>query len=103
MPLVDRDKWLEFVVKALATWRISHMFVKEEGPWYVFRRIREHEGWQYDIDGQEVAKPTNHVLGCIWCLSPWVGILLSRMPMGVVTPFALSAVTIALQKWFDED
>ena len=93
---------VEFIVKGLATWRVSHMLVKEDGPWYAFRRLRESQGWEYDEDGNIIVYPDSHVLACVWCLSVWVGLLFSRLPISVVIPFALSAVAILTEKWLDD-
>lgn len=52
-----------FVIAALATWRVSHLIAKEEGPFHLFGRWRALVG--------------DHAVGelftCFQCLSLWVG------------------------------
>src|SRR5689334_18760655 len=36
--------WFRFIVAALATWRITHLIVREDGPWRVIVRIRRSAG-----------------------------------------------------------
>jgi len=36
--------WLDLVIIALATWRLTHMIIEEEGPYSIFSRIRYWSG-----------------------------------------------------------
>ncbi len=88
----------ELVVAAAATWRLSHMLLKENGPYTVFRRLREKFGVTYYPDSNDVASYEHEITVCIWCLSMWVGAgvaLLYRMfgsnASWVVAPYAFSA------------
>lgn len=57
-------EWLRFVLAALATWRISHLLAREDGPWEVIAILREKAG-----DGV-----AGKLLDCFYCLSLWVAI-----------------------------
>lgn len=69
---------LDFCVLALATWRLAHFLVVEEGPFGVARWLRERAGIEHDPDSrQPVGYPANTVaqaLGCVWCLSFWTAV-----------------------------
>lgn len=67
--------FVQMIVVGLAAWRISSLFVDEEGPFRIFEKIRELSG----IKNNEVIViiPDNilgQLLGCVWCLSVWVTI-----------------------------
>jgi hypothetical protein len=56
--------WLRFALGAIATWRITHLFIVEDGPWEIFARMRR-------------VVPTGALRGlldCFYCLSLWVAI-----------------------------
>jgi Protein of unknown function (DUF1360) len=59
---VQDDGFLSrFVVGALATWRVSHLLAREDGPGDVVVRLhrRAGEGWAGDL------------MDCFYCLSVW--------------------------------
>lgn len=63
----------QLTLLTLATWRISSMLVNEEGPWSIFRKLREKVG--ISEDGPIVTVPDGMlpgVLSCVWCCSVWV-------------------------------
>lgn len=85
------------VLVALATWRVTHMLVDEDGPWQVFVHMRKLMGWLYDPDGNVVwADPTNP-FSCVWCLSMYVGVAMFVLPWWVNAVFAFSAAAIVLE------
>lgn len=53
-----------FVLAALATWRVTHLLVAEDGPADVIVRLRRRAGssWAGDL------------LDCFYCLSVWVAV-----------------------------
>ena len=96
---------VEFIVLALATWRISSLFVDEPGPFRIFIRIRESTGITHDVDGNPLTIPDgffSEVLSCVWCFSVWAAMfwtvmyLLCGYTLYLAMPFALSAVAIKL-------
>jgi hypothetical protein len=54
---------LVFVIAALATWRVSHLIAKEEGPFHVFGK------WRALVGGHAVGE----LFTCFQCLSLWIG------------------------------
>lgn len=93
-------KPLDAATITLATWRISSLFVEERGPFDIFTRVREAFGFEHDEDGKVIVAPDNHLLGCVWCFSVWVGAVLCILPAPLSRPFAASAMTIFLHKFF---
>lgn len=98
---------LDFFILGMATWRITSLLVREQGPWNIFERIRELSGIIHDEDGNVLAIPDNFfadVLSCVWCCSIWVAfgwsIVFFIYPVitWVAIPFALSSITIFLDK-----
>ena len=55
---------LELILLSLAVWRITALFVYDDGPWDVFVRLRDAIGGP---------------LTCFWCTSVWVGFLASSL------------------------
>jgi hypothetical protein len=53
-----------FVLAALATWRVTHLLVAEDGPADVVVRLRRRAGFGWAGD----------VLDCFYCLSVWVAV-----------------------------
>jgi hypothetical protein len=102
---------VEFLVLALAVWRLSSMLVNESGPWGVFEHIRYAAGVRYDEESERYA--TNEfakVFVCMWCSSVWVSFAIAGLwyfapvPLFIFClPFALSAVAIALQETIDHE
>jgi hypothetical protein len=95
-----------FVVLALATWRVSSLFVTEAGPANIFGHLRSAVGVIVDANGRPVA--TNVVAGvfvCVWCFSVWAGaalavgyILAPPICLAIAFPFALSAAAVILHE-----
>lgn len=81
------------VIGVLVVWRITHLFVYEEGPFGIFTRLREFS------HGRFVGK----VLECFYCLSLWVSIPLAWITGETLTARvllwpALSAGAILLER-----
>ena len=53
---------LRFVVAILATWRLTHLLAKEDGPWDIFARIRDRLGEGF----------WGTLMDCFKCLSVWI-------------------------------
>ena len=71
---------LELLLSVLATWRVSSMLVREDGPDDVFAKLRMFTGMKYD----EYSNPygTNLIsslLSCVWCTSVWVAFIIAAI------------------------
>ena len=56
----------------LATWRITKLFVDEDGPFDVFAKLRYKAGVREDQFGNRYAvNKLAEGLTCIWCTSIW--------------------------------
>lgn len=102
--------WLTFAVLALATWRITHMFVKEDGPMQVFKRMRRSVGIGPNPEDPDDEIALNDsflatVLECPLCTSVWIGLFFFAIALvspsasfWLALPFALSAVACLIEK-----
>lgn len=68
----------QFVVLALATWRLSHMLSLEVGPFDVFARLRLTLGATVPLNGGREIGTTHlsRLVLCPLCLSVWIGLVL---------------------------
>ena len=86
------------VLIGLATWRLSYMLVRETGPWGVFTRLRKLTGIIHDDAGEPIGVPDGNVLGCVWCTSVWVALVLVWMPAQVLLILAASALAVIVNE-----
>lgn len=102
---------IELIVLALATWRVSSLLVREQGPFFIFQRLRGLTGITHDPFGGLVKIPDTFfagILSCVWCASIWVGAgwvlawyFLPKITVLVATIFALSSGAIVLDRLFE--
>lgn len=60
----------------LATWRVASLLTAEDGPWHIFKRLREFTGIVHHDDGSIAHVPDRKIprlFECLWCMSIWVG------------------------------
>lgn len=65
---------VELVLLALACWRLSSLFVREDGPFDILAKFRYFIGVEFDEFSRP--KPRNVIAGifsCVWCMSVWIG------------------------------
>ena len=55
---------MRFVLCSLATWRLTHLFVAEDGPWDIIVRLRAKLG----------ESMAGRMMDCFHCLSAWIAI-----------------------------
>jgi hypothetical protein len=85
--------WTKFLLASLATWRVAHLFVSEDGPADVITRLRARLG--HSMFGK--------LVDCFGCVSLWIGIPFAlfvsrRMPDLILTWLALSGAAFLLER-----
>lgn len=88
----------------LAATRISLLFVKEDGPFDIFGKLRDYVGVQYDAMGEPYGENFfAKLLSCIYCTSVWVGVFFTLLLVIdtdlasiIALPFALSQIAILI-------
>lgn len=97
---------MAYLILTLATWRITSLLVNEYGPFNLLERMRYRLGVRYDESLQRIGmNVVAEAFTCMWCLSVWVGLVLSialyAMPVlsvWLLLPFALSAGAIVIDR-----
>lgn len=91
----DGGAWLQFVVAALATWRVTHLVVSEDGPWNAITRLRRLAGNGF----------WGGLMDCYYCASVWIAasaaalIASPRWTDRLLYWLALSGAACLLEKW----
>ena len=73
----EQHVWFRFVLAVLATWRVTHLLAREDGPANVIYRIRRLLGSGF----------LGKLADCFYCLSIWIA-----------APFCLFVTTGALER-----
>lgn len=67
--------WTRLLVAVLATWRVSHLVVEEDGPWDLVARLRARAG----------RGPLGRLMDCFYCTSVWaaapLALVVAREPL----------------------
>jgi hypothetical protein len=82
-----------FVLAALATWRVTHLLVEEDGPADIVVRLRRRAG----------ASLAGNLMDCFYCMSVWVAApfsvgLVRRHQVEPVSWLALSGAACLLEQ-----
>lgn len=92
---------IDILVGCVATWRLTHLFLIENGPFRMFRKLRTKLGVEYESDDADVVISYKHeITVCPWCLSVWVGagaaVILAIPKAGryILLPFVFSAGSV---------
>ncbi len=93
-----------FFYLSLAAWRLGSLISNEDGPWQMFKRIRQlAETWcsKYKFCSQ---LGLHELVSCEWCNSVWIGagltvlyIWIGEYILYLALPFALSTVVIIIK------
>ncbi len=89
----DLGFWPKLVLAVLATWRLSHLLAKEDGPGDFIVRIRDHLGDRF----------LGKLMDCVYCLSVWIAapmaFYVSAKPLDIVlTWLAVSGGACLLER-----
>lgn len=82
----------------LATWRLSRMLVKEDGPGHVFMRLRHATGIEYAPDGSLWSYPDWTPLHCVYCTTLYAGALLYLLPPWLRLLLAISGIAVLAEQ-----
>ena len=95
---------LKIMLLGMACWRLTSLISQEDGPFKVFRKLRELVGITHYNDGKVCEVPDKfwcELLSCPWCLSVWVAggltvayIFLPQVAIYFALWLSLSTVTI---------
>lgn len=90
---------LDFIILALATWRLTSLVIYETGPFRVFAHIRRLV--RADRPGE--LSGLAELFSCVWCMSVWIGglcvllfVLDDDVARWLLAISALSAIAIAI-------
>lgn len=83
--------WLDFILLAIATWRLSYLLTGEDGPFLILVKLRS-------------LRPLRGVLGCIYCTSIWAaaalwGVYRIEDAQPVVWILAISGLALMLRMY----
>lgn len=87
---------MNFLIVALAVWRIASLLANEEGPFDVFEKFRDLIGVRYDENSERYG--TNVVADaftCVWCLSIWIGFIVAIYQANTVIDWAFRALALS--------
>lgn len=83
---------LSLIEGGLATWRLTRLLVTEDGPYEIFRGLRERTGIEYGPGGVVASYPPWNPLHCVYCTSVYVGAIMLIAPGWLKRLLALSAI-----------
>lgn len=101
------NPWLDFLLHALATYRLALMISKESGPGWAFKLLRRTV--------KRKAPKASHMdegIECLWCMSMQIGIAVAVARAFLVDglvyttcvyALAISAVAVILNQAFTKD
>lgn len=90
---------LILIMGILATWRLTYMLMKEEGPYDMLEKLRDKLGIRYDLKSNAYSESSiGRLFLCYYCLSIWCGFLIAVLQKRDPITYALfySACTIIL-------
>jgi hypothetical protein len=95
---MDQDRWLQFVLTVLATWRLTHLLASEDGPGDVIASLRRMLGEGF----------FGSLMDCFYCVSLWIAALVACLLMRKWSEWpllwlALSGGACLLERLSDRD
>ncbi|HEU0298995.1 MAG TPA: DUF1360 domain-containing protein [Longimicrobium sp.] len=87
------DPWMRLALAVLATWRVTHLLGREDGPGEILARLRARLGWGF----------WGRLMDCFYCLSMWVAaplaFFVARRPAELLVAWlALSGAACLLER-----
>ena len=96
---------LDFFLVSLATWRVSSLFAREDGPFDLFLRFRMLLGTEFDKSSDEIGTGwISKGILCVFCNSIWFSalgalLLAESLLMWGIYLLALSAMAVLIDNW----
>lgn len=90
---------LGFLAGALATWRLTELFLDEEAPFGLASKLRDYIKVQAKSNSMLFIE-AEKAIACPWCLSVWLGwsvAILQFDKRWFLTGFAYSAVSVLIK------
>ena len=93
-----------FFFLSLAAWRLASLFANEDGPWMIFKRLRQ--GAEQWCNRYRFCRELGlyELVTCEWCNSIWIGVILTVLYLWIgetilylALRLALSTVTIVIK------
>ena len=89
--------WLAVVLAILATWRVTHLLAREDGPFHFLARVRARLGHGF----------FGTLMDCFTCISVWIAapaayLLSSDLREWTLLWLALSGATCLLERVFEK-
>lgn len=96
--MIDGARWMQFVLAALATWRLTHLLVREDGPGDLIFHLRRSLGHSF----------FGRLMDCFYCLSMWVAapvtlLITVKLPEAPLLWLALSGAACLLERIGEPD
>jgi hypothetical protein len=99
---------IQFLIAILATYRMAHLLPEDEGPFFIFTRIRSFIGTKAMMENNELGFWANVDSGinCVYCCGLYAAILVSLLILWqnyygnvFLLIFAIAGGQSLLQKW----
>lgn len=89
--------FFHFLVAVLATWRITHLLSREDGPFDILFRVKKQLGQGF----------FGNLLDCFYCLSIWISVPFAAWTGNgileiVIDTIAISGAACIIQKFIDK-
>ena len=77
--------WIRLLVAVLATWRVSHLIVAEDGPWDIVVRLRRRAG----------PGMFGRLMDCFYCTSLWIAAPCALIVTREIAAWAISWLAVS--------
>jgi hypothetical protein len=93
-----------FFYLSLASWRLASLVANEDGPWFIFKRLRQ--GAEHWCNRYKLCRELGlyELVSCEWCNSIWIGVGFTVLYLWIgesilylALPLALSTVAIVIK------
>ena len=80
----------------MSVWRVTSLFVYEDGPYDIFEKIRHEFGMKRDeLNNSYGTTVISRALQCFWCTSIWTSLILS-IPLFYIIDIHIYEMTLVI-------